>query len=38
MMEYERAARMSTWQPRKVAAEIMSVMKHFIYVEKEKGF
>jgi hypothetical protein len=38
MMEYLRAVRMSARQPWKVATEIMSLMKHFKYVEKEKRF
>jgi hypothetical protein len=38
MTEYQRAARMPAWQPRKVAAEITSEMKWFLYIEKKKRF
>ena len=32
------SARMPAWQPRKVAAEITSEMKWFLYIEKKKRF
>jgi hypothetical protein len=38
MTEYQRAVRMLAQQPRKVAAEKTSFVKHFIYVGKEKMF
>jgi hypothetical protein len=37
-MEYQQAVRIPVRQLRKVAAEITSFMKRFIYVEKEKRF
>ncbi len=38
MTEYQRAVRMPSQQPWKVATEITSFMKRFVYVEKEKRF
>ncbi len=38
MTEYQQIARKLTQRPRKGATEMMSFMKRFVYVEKEKTF